>query len=115
MNLTNSMQQRPFEKLIVPEKNFQCFMKPKILSIPNSPPLVPILGYMNPVHSLQYYFNIHFNIIIASTSRPSKGSLSFSFLCQNPMPFFSPESFLVTVFSMLLNYPSRRFKCRPHV
>lgn len=32
-----------------------------------SPPPVPILNQMNPIHNLQhYYHNIHFNIIIAS-------------------------------------------------
>jgi hypothetical protein len=29
-----------------------------------SPPLVPILSHMNPLHTLpNYFFNIHFNII----------------------------------------------------
>jgi len=43
----------------------------------NSPPLVPILRQVNPVHGLpSYFFNIHCNIILSSTSRSSKRFLA---------------------------------------
>jgi hypothetical protein len=37
-----------------------------------SPPLVHILGQMNPVHTIPFYFpKIHFNIILPPTPRSS--------------------------------------------
>jgi hypothetical protein len=43
-----------------------------------SPPLVPILSQMSPVHTTPFYFSkINFNIILLSTSRSPYWSLSF--------------------------------------
>jgi len=48
-----------------------------------SPPLVPLLSYMHPLHTFPPYFlRIHSNIILPSTSTSSKWPLPFrSFIC----------------------------------
>jgi hypothetical protein len=52
----------------------------------NSPPFVPILRQMSPVHVTLYGFlKIHFNIILPSLPRSSKWSLSFLFSHQSPL------------------------------
>jgi hypothetical protein len=44
----------------------------------NSPPLIPILSQIKPVHTTTSYFSkIHFNIILTLTSRSSYWTLSF--------------------------------------
>jgi hypothetical protein len=48
--------------------------------IHNSPPTVPILSHINPVHDLPTHLsNNHFNTILPSASRSSKWSLSVTF------------------------------------
>jgi hypothetical protein len=50
----------------------------------NSPPLVPILSQINPVHTTPSYLpKIHFNIIHSPPSWSSKRSLSFWFSHDN--------------------------------
>jgi hypothetical protein len=51
-----------------------------------SPPLVPILSHINPIHSIPSYLSkIHFNIVHASTSWSSQWSLSFWLSHQYPI------------------------------
>jgi hypothetical protein len=53
--------------------------------VEKSPPLVPILSQMNPVHATPSYSSkIRFNIVLLSTSRSFKWSLSFRLSHQNP-------------------------------
>ena len=57
-------------------------------SLPHSLALAscPILNHSNPFHASTFHvFNIHFNIIIVSTARPSKWFLSITSLPQNPI------------------------------
>ena len=51
----------------------------------NSPPPVPVLSRINPVYAIKrYVFKFCFNIILASTPRPSKLSFSSGFLPPDP-------------------------------
>jgi hypothetical protein len=58
----------------------------------NSPPLVPILNQMHPVHTFQHYLpKIHSNIILQSMFMSSEGFLPFrcsnqNFLCTSHFP-----------------------------
>jgi hypothetical protein len=57
---------------------------PRFTAVCNFPPLVPVLNKINSVHVLpSSLFQIHFNIILPSTHRPSKQSHSFRFPYQN--------------------------------
>ena len=52
----------------------------------NSPPLVPILRQMSPVHvTLYFFFKFLFNIILPYLPRSSKLSRSFLFPHQKPL------------------------------
>jgi hypothetical protein len=42
-----------------------------------NPPRVFILNLMNPVHTITYFFETHFNIILSSTSKTSQYLISF--------------------------------------
>jgi hypothetical protein len=62
--------------------NWQHFIEPEKFfpRVYGSPTLDRILGKMNPVYSLSnYYFKIHFNIIVPFTLTCSKWSLSLRF------------------------------------
>ena len=62
-------------------------------NVRNSPPHVPVLSQIYPAHVfLSSLFQIHFNIILPNTHRPSKQSHSFRFPHQNPLfIFFQPH------------------------
>jgi len=83
---TNSMEQN-LEKLTVtqPVKKFPTLMGSEVhYRAHNSPPLVPILSQVYPVHNFPPYFaKIQSNVIRPSIPRSSKRSLPFRFSDQN--------------------------------
>ena len=78
-SLTNSMEQSPFWEATQEIPRVLC--NPKVhYRIYKSPPPVPILRHINPVHaSPSLFLIIIFNIILLPTIRSSKSSLSFGF------------------------------------
>jgi hypothetical protein len=71
-------------KLSATEEIPRILWQPKVHSrFHNSPPLVPILSNIKPVHALQFYITIHFNIIPPRRPRYWRRSLSFKFSNQN--------------------------------
>ena len=88
---------------------------------------VPILSYINPVHSLQsYFFQKYFNIILTSTPRSSKLSLQVSSqklwyvsltppYVLNTFHSFS-LSWSVSIQSTLrIPFPKQQFNITPHI
>jgi hypothetical protein len=56
-----------------------------------SPPLVPILSQINPIHTIPSYISrTHFHIVHPPTSWSSQWSLSFWLSHQNPICSFTP-------------------------
>ena len=84
------MEQGPFSEAnssTARKVNHNISRKRNVLNrLHNSPPFVPILRQMSPVHfTLSCFFKIHFNIILPSLPRSSKLSLCFLFPRQNPL------------------------------
>ena len=80
---TVRLEQAPVPQLV---NTFPAFYgTPKAhFRIHNRPPILPILNHINQVHVLSsHVFKSHFNIILPSTPRFSKCSLSFRFPHQN--------------------------------
>jgi hypothetical protein len=74
ISLSNSMGRVLLEELIVTQlvEKFPRFLRnPKVhYRVQNSPPPVPILSQMHPVHTfLPYFPNIHFNIILKNVQQ----------------------------------------------
>jgi hypothetical protein len=81
------MEQIPLEKLTVrsASQEIPCILcNPKVhYRVHTSPPPVTILSYMNPIHTLTPYRNIHFNIVLPSTPKSYDWSLPFRLSNQN--------------------------------
>ena len=60
-------------------RSLNCIEFEFYLHVQKSPPLVPLLSWINQFHTPCLYFNIDFNIVLSITSRNSKWSLSFRF------------------------------------
>jgi hypothetical protein len=88
VHVTNSMEQGPSwginSKSASQEIN-NLLRKPKVqYDGYKTPPMVPIVSHMHPVHTFpSYFYEIRSNIILTSTPRSSEWSLPFRFHDQN--------------------------------
>jgi hypothetical protein len=83
-----------------------------------SPPLVPILRPLNPVHTTAFYLSkINFNIIFLPASRSSEWSVSFYISHQNSICILLSQFVLhALLISSSLTYPSNYtwWRVAPH-
>jgi hypothetical protein len=73
------------------------------------PAVVPILIPMNAVHTIQSYLaEIHFNIILTSTSKSYSGIFPYGFLTKIlyafPIPLILATSFACLIFSLTWSF-----------
>jgi hypothetical protein len=87
--------------VVQPAKKFTPFMESKVhCHVRNRPTLQPVLSQLNPFHHItSYFYEMHFNIILSSTSRSSNWFLLFR---------FSDQKFF------FLNFPFSHASYMPH-
>jgi hypothetical protein len=97
-NVTNSMEMSHSSETnnLSATQEYHILWNPKVhYRIHNSPPLVPMLGQINTVHTNPFCFSkIHFNTILHLCLGLSRGHFPFGFPTKTLYAFFSPSCVL---------------------